>query len=40
MGFVQVLCLAISSTTKHYILEGYITIHNVFIVIEIMIKHI
>ena len=34
------LCLAISLTTKHYILKGYIAIYNVFIIIEIIIKYI
>jgi hypothetical protein len=34
------LCLAISLTAKHYILEGDIAIYNVVIVIEIVIKDI
>jgi hypothetical protein len=34
------LCLAISPTAKHRILEGNVAIHNIFIIIEIMIKDI
>ena len=34
------LCLAISLTAKHYILEGDVAVYNIFIVIEIIIKDI
>ena len=34
------LCLAISLTTKYYILKGDVAIYNVLIVIEIIIKDI
>jgi hypothetical protein len=40
MSLVKMLCLAISLTAKHYILEGDIAIYNVVIVIEIVIKDI
>jgi hypothetical protein len=40
ISLVKMLCLVISFITKYYILKGYITIYNVFIVVEIIIKYI
>ena len=40
MSLVKMLPLAISLTAKHRILEGDVAIHNVFIVVEIVIKDI
>jgi hypothetical protein len=40
ISLVKILCLAISLTAKHYILEGDVAVYNIFIVVEIMIKDI
>jgi hypothetical protein len=40
MSLVKMLLLAIGLTVKHCILKGDVTIHNVFIIIEIVIKDI
>jgi hypothetical protein len=40
ISLVKMLCLAISLTAKHRILEGDVAIYDVFIVVEIVIKDI
>ena len=40
MSLVKMLCLAISLIAKHRILKGDVTIYNVLIVIEIVVKDI
>jgi hypothetical protein len=40
MSLVKMLCLAISLTAKHCILEGDVAVYDIFIIIEIIIKDI
>jgi hypothetical protein len=40
MSLVKMLCLAISLTAKHCILEGDVAIYDVLIIVEIVIKDI
>jgi hypothetical protein len=40
ISLVKMLCLAISLTVKHCILEGDVAVYDIFIVVEIIIKDI